>query len=26
VVNGNYECGLNLLSADVGDMRSTGNP
>jgi hypothetical protein len=25
-VNGNYECGLNLLSADVGDMRSTGNP
>jgi len=26
IVNGNYECGLNLLSADVGDMRSTGNP
>ena len=26
VVNGNYECGLNLLSADVGDTRSTGNP
>lgn len=26
VVNGNYECGLNLLSADVGDERSTGNP
>lgn len=26
VVNGNYECGLNLLSADVGDVRSTGNP
>ena len=25
-VNGNYECGLNLLSADVGDVRSTGNP
>ena len=25
-VNGNYECGLNLLSADVGDTRSTGNP
>ena len=25
VVNGNYECGLNLLSADVGDVRSTGN-
>ena len=26
VVNGNYECGLNLLSADIGDERSTGNP
>jgi hypothetical protein len=26
IVNGNYECGLNLLSADVGDVRSTGNP
>ena len=26
VVNGNYECGLNLLSADIGDVRSTGNP
>lgn len=26
VVNGNYECGLNLLSVDVGDVRSTGNP
>jgi hypothetical protein len=26
IVNGNYECGLNLLSADVGDVRSTGSP
>jgi hypothetical protein len=26
VVNGNYECGLNLLSADIGDVRSVGNP
>jgi len=26
IVNGNYECGLNFLSADVGDERSTGNP
>lgn len=25
-VNGNYECGLNLLSADIGDSRGTGNP
>lgn len=26
IVNGTYECGLNLLSADIGDERSTGNP
>jgi hypothetical protein len=26
VVNGNYETGLVLLSAEGGDERSTGNP
>ena len=26
IVNGDYETGLNLLSADFGDERSTGNP
>ena len=26
VVNGDYETGLILLSADIGDERSTGNP
>jgi hypothetical protein len=26
IVNGNYECGLNLLLADIGDVRSVGNP
>lgn len=26
IVNGNYETGLCLLSADFGDERSTGNP
>jgi hypothetical protein len=25
VVNGNYECGNILISAEVGDQRSTGN-
>lgn len=24
--NGTYECGSNILSADIGDVRSTGNP
>jgi len=26
VVNGNYETGNILISAEVGDMRGTGNP